>query len=794
MRQNVPRDLEAICLKCLEKEPQRRYPTAAALAEDLRRYLGSEPVQARAALLWERTAKWIRRRPSLAALIAVVALSIVGWCGVSLWNEYRFQGKEAGLLSAATARADGLVEAQRNQTAGAVQLQRGLAYASNIRQAAEYWQTGQLDRLSEFLTNPQPFPAGDDDLRGFEWHYLRRLAQGERFCRRDLVGRAENLALSPDGAVCAIPSLEGTINLWDMTTGQVRHTLQGTLPVHRVALSPDGLVLASWASAPGSNRGELKLWEVASGAQISSLEDPGGSVGWIGFSSDGRLLVTVGVEPGPTRRVGKLWDVGSRRLIGELLDSQSEWSQHQWGAISPDSETVALACANGNSYACASEILLWDLASRNLKGRLSGHKRWINVVAFAPDGLTLASASNDKTVKLWDMSTMQLRATIPHVAEVDALAFASDGRTLATGCYVEEARSVPATIELWNSAGRAIGSLGSPGTDVLSLAFVPDGRTLVAGCGRHELRVWDVDQRLESVYLPGHSVEAWSVAFSPNGTTLASGSDDHTIKLWDLRTGRGQRTLSGHAGTVMSLAYSPDGLTLATGSYDRTVKLWDPITGQERVTLAVSEMGSVRTVAFSPNGTILATGSDDRKVRIWDAGDGKLMRVLEGHTDRIHAVVFAPDGRTLASADEDKMIQLWRVATGERISTLWDTEEVWGLAFSPDGTLLATGNRDGIVKLWRMDSDKEPAILHGHTQKLRSVCFSPDGKTLASCGMDKTVRLWHVGTGHELLCLKGQNHTINSVTFSPDGKSLAAAIHDGAVKLWTISAKIRPED
>lgn len=432
----------------------------------------------------------------------------------------------------------------------------------------------------------------------------------------------KTVTFSPDGQTIMSTSCDGTIRLWDPTTGVERRTIHIPVPtnspkrdpsqvipiangVHTVAFSPDGQMIAS------ASHHNIQLWDASTGVEIRKLKGHLGLVRAVLFLPDRQTILSISDDI-----TSRLWDV---RTGAQIRTLKSPFSSADTVFLSPDGQIAASTCGNGI-------VRVWDTATWT--ERRTQHVRGCaRAVAFSPDGRTLASGADEHSARLWDSSTGLRRRTLNgHSRDVTAVAFSPDGQAVAS-------TSKDGTVRLWDSA---------------------------TGGGRH--------------LLIGHLREVNAVAFSPDGRTIASASDDHTVRIWYSTDGlerdptlEFQHSLNpGHDVNVTAVAFSPDGQIVASASADREVRFWDSVTGFERrAPRHHLHKGWVLAITFSPDGKTVASASSDKTVKLWNAGTGAHLRTLEGHTGRAIAVAFSSDSQTLVSVSGDKTVRLWDPATGE---------------------------------------------------------------------------------------------------------------------------------
>jgi WD40 repeat protein len=725
----VDRDLELVCLKCLEKEPGRRYGSAEALAADLEHWLAGEPIQARPAGRGEKLWRWCRRNRVVAGLtatvLALVLVALVGAAVAAVWL-----GRAAREAGEARDKAEQLAEDNRLKV-----------YAARIPLAQQAWESGDTARVLELLDSLRP-GEGEEDLRGFEWHYLWRLCHGERVTYRAGGGPVRAVAFSPDGSRVAAAGNDRAVWVWDAASGKELRTLPGHADwVTALAFSPDGRLLAS----AGADR-VVKLWDAASGRLRATLRGHSVPVSALAFSPDGKTLAS-----------------GGARVVPSSFDPAS-----RFGGTGPG------------------EVKLWDVAAAKEAGTPAGPTAGVFCLAFAPDGNTVAAACQDQVVRLWDVDTGKQRE-VPfrgHEGPVFAVAFAPQGKLLATA-------GADQAVRLWDlTTGRPWATFAGHRGPVFALAFAPGGLTLASAGADHTARLWDLPSGKERGAVRGHTGYVWSVAFAPDGRSLVTGSWDGTVKLWgaDGRQDRVSLRRRGDNGNVA--VFTPDGKQVATLGFDGAVRLWDVASARLAGVLR-GHATMLNAGAFTPDGRTLIVGGDDGSLTFWDVAARRVRARRQGHARRVWWLALSPDRRTLATGGLEGTVRLWDVATAAE-KAAWETgNEVRNLAFAPDGRTLAVvhhiADHRSVLRLWDVAAGQPRRAIKGHADFMEWVAYAPDGKTFATGSWDRTVKLWDAATGRERQTLKGHMDVIFDGTFSPDGKTLATASWDGTVKLWHVA-------
>jgi tRNA A-37 threonylcarbamoyl transferase component Bud32 len=423
LNDRIPRDLETICLRAMAKEPDRRYQSSRTFGEDLRRFLKGEPIQARPVTVWERGWRWAKRKPAIAALLALVVFVTALGFGLVTWQWQRVETARDGLAQKAGELA---------QKAGELEAQN---YYGNIALAYQEVSADSLGQAEQLLDACPP------KLRQWEWRYLQRLCRVEPLTIRDQKDGVFSVAFSPDGQRLASARGDGTIGLYDVNTGEEIQTLQGhTDYVFSVTFHPDGNHLAS-----ASKDRTVRVWDLRTGKELFHCDghrgDVGGAAYGVAFSPDGEHLAA-----GSENRMVSIWNASDGQKLRDLPGHEH---RAMCVAFSPDGRLLASGTTEGF-------LRIWDPRTGALLGLpIRAHEKRMGAVAFSPDGRYLATASLDRTVKIWDVPPAKcLRTLGGHRGFVMGLGFSPDSRRLAS-------TGIDKRVKIWDpESGQEILNLG----------------------------------------------------------------------------------------------------------------------------------------------------------------------------------------------------------------------------------------------------------------------------------------------------------------------------------------------
>ncbi|HEY2412728.1 MAG TPA: protein kinase [Pirellulaceae bacterium] len=783
-------DLETICLKCLEKEPTRRYASAEALADDLDRWLSNEPILARPASPLERALRRCQKHPLTASLaVAIVLIAFLGLIGIltqwqaALANEQLAQANEQKAEANAATAQDKAHEAnqqrdeaqkQRDEVKSVNEKLNRALYTAHMNMASHAWQAGAAERVLDLLDQHRP-RAEEKDLRGFEWYYLHRLCFSDQLTIR---GSATAIAFSPDGQKIVGAGYSG-VNIWDIATGKILVSFEGHDQRARcLAYSPDGKLVASGSHGFDQGRptgGSLKIWEAETGKEILSINDAA-PVMSVAFSPDGATLAS-----GSFAAI-KLWNARS----GKLQQTVAGFAHDVRGvAFSPAGKRLAGA---GGSFE-KPELKVWDLETGNQTLELKGHEKSIASVVFSPDGQRLLSASLDRTARIWDsQSGHELVKFKGHSAQLENAQFTPDGNRIATTAWDR-------TVRIWDAkSGEELTVIrGNRGVQTV-LAISPDGKRLAAASSGY-ITLFDANNSQESAVVKDPAaVPTIRTIVSANQRRFASISND-SVRLYESSTKMQIATLKHPEAnyTIRRAVFSPDSQLIVTwgsrGDDDQgrpvgaDAIVWNADTGTMLHTLT-GHTANIEDVEFTRNGRQVATASWDKTVTIWETESGK--KLFTYHSDHpVRDVAFTSDARNMVSSigGYGYDVTIWATDTGDQRLKI-RTGVSFAVALSPDDTRLAVASANGGIRLFDARSGDPLFDLRGHTAPCPQLAFSPDGKRLASASADQSVKIWDLETGDELLTLSGHTNIVHNITFSTDGHRLIASSSDGTARIW----------
>jgi WD40 repeat protein/serine/threonine protein kinase len=737
-------DLETIVSKATDKNRDRRYQSAAELAQDIHRSLLGEAIAAKRDSALYVIGKQLRRYKWAAATAAAFVLLLAGF---AIYASYQATEKGRLALQERRAKEDLIVEQEK--------LQRTL-YSARIGFAQAALSSSDAQWMRRELE------ACPERFRGWEWNYLARLSDTSDAVYTVGTDYATVIDIAPLAGLAAatIQSAPPRVLFRDLRHGAALPAWVLDGAVNWTLLPPD----ASWF-AMGTAGGRVEVYDLPSRRKRWDAPAPQDPIRWSAAAPDASLFVT-----GGTRTI-TVWDAHD----GSQLASYPNAGAGIVAGVSPDASLLATGSFAG-------EVVVLDLRTGEVRKKFAGHTLVVRSVAFSADSKRLASTSSDKSVRVWDLVGDAPPAILwPHTNKVWCATFTPDGKRIISG-------GTDSAIRVTDVAtGEVLRSLLGHSNTVTRLALDPETNQIYSASLDLSVRQWS---RWDGPEGPSFSFAngSWLIAASPDRRRIFVGMNTRNIGVIDAATMKLIKELPAHRGVVRWVAPTRDGKRLFSVGNEGDLIEWDLGTW-EALRRTPTQHGNALRVVLTPDESAVATSGMDGNVKLWDIHSGQLIRTIPISKEGVNTFCFSPAGDRLVTGGFDRTVRCWDRKSGAQIGELGGFEGfITSVGYTPDGAEIILTTDDGTVRTWDPSGIIKPRFFVGHKRAAYFAAFSPDGRRMVTGGFDNTARMWDPATGQELLTLRGHISSVFGVVFSHDGKVIYAVSDNGRLLAWDSTA------